>query len=71
MEETTLRKNRAYVDQTVEVLVERVRDGLASGLSMEQKLVRFPATDESLIGTIVPVKVSEALEWQLTGNMVS
>ncbi len=71
MEETTLRKNREYLHQTVEVLVERVREGIASGLSFEQKLVRFPTADEGLIGSIIPVKVTEALEWQLTGNMVS
>jgi tRNA-2-methylthio-N6-dimethylallyladenosine synthase len=70
MEETAKRKNQSYVGKTVQVMVERIENGLAAGNSHEMKLVRFPATDVGLIGQIVPVKVETALEWQLNGNMV-
>ncbi len=71
MEEATLRKNQAYVGQTVSVLVERVENGLASGNTNEMKLCRFPSTDVSLIGKIVKVKIKQALEWQLTGELLA
>jgi tRNA-2-methylthio-N6-dimethylallyladenosine synthase len=70
MEETTKRKNQAYVDKVVPVLIEKIDNGLASGCTNEMKLCRFGASDPSLIGKIVPVKVTQALEWQLNGVMV-
>jgi tRNA-2-methylthio-N6-dimethylallyladenosine synthase len=71
MEETTKRKNQAFLDAVVHVLVERVENGYASGSTNEMKLCRFAATDPSLVGKIVPVKVTQALEWQLSGTVVS
>jgi tRNA-2-methylthio-N6-dimethylallyladenosine synthase len=71
MEETAKRKNQAFVNTVVHVLVERIENGLASGNTNEMKLCRFPATDEGILGRIVPVKVTQALEWQLNGVMVS
>lgn len=71
MEETAKRKNRAYVGKSVEVLVEAVERGFASGNSNEMKLTRFPCDDPSLVGRIVPVEVAEAKEWQLTGRLLS
>lgn len=69
MEQTTKRKNQTFVDTVTDVLVERIENGFASGLSPELKLVRFPATDESLIGTVVPVRIHQGLEWQLNGKL--
>lgn len=71
MEETAKRKNQAFVGQTVSVLVERVEHGFASGNTHEMKLCRFAASDPGLVGAIVPVRVTQALEWQLTGDMLS
>lgn len=71
MERTAKRKNQAYVGRTIEVLVERVEKGIASGNSSEMKLTRFPAQDASVVGRIVPVKIVEAQEWQLTGELVA
>ena len=70
MEETTLRKNQAYIDQTVSVLVEQVEHGFARGNSSEMKIVRFACTDLSRIGKIVNVKIDKAMEWQLLGTRV-
>jgi tRNA-2-methylthio-N6-dimethylallyladenosine synthase len=71
MEDTVKAKNQAYLGKTVSVLVERIEGGLASGQSNEMKLTRFPSSDLSLIGKVVPVKVVQALEWQLLGELVS
>ncbi len=66
MEETVLRKNREFIGRTVEVLVERCRNGVCFGNSREMKLVRFPGGPE-LVGRIVPVRVETAREWVLDG----
>jgi tRNA-2-methylthio-N6-dimethylallyladenosine synthase len=67
MEEVVLEKNQAYVGKTVEVLVEACDEGICSGFSREMKRVRFPG-DESLVGTIVRVRIESALEWVLDGK---
>lgn len=71
MEETVLRKNQAYVGQIVSVLIERVENGFASGNSREMKLTRCKSSDASLVGQIVKIKVTQAQEWQLVGDLVS
>jgi len=71
MEETALRKNRAFVGRTVDVLVERIENGFASGMSSEMKFTRFKSTDAGRVGKIVPVTIRVAQEWQLTGDVVS
>ena len=70
MEETALRKNQSCVDKVVNVLVEKIQDGSASGNSRELKLVVFPALDQALLGKEVPVRIIEALTWQLKGELV-
>ncbi|MDP3244870.1 MAG: tRNA (N6-isopentenyl adenosine(37)-C2)-methylthiotransferase MiaB [bacterium] len=49
MEKTTLRKNQKYVGKTVEVLVEKRKDGFCLGNSREMKLVRFKIPHNSPI----------------------
>jgi tRNA-2-methylthio-N6-dimethylallyladenosine synthase len=71
MEETAKRKNQAFVDTVVHVLVDKLENGLASGNTNEMKLCRFAATDPNLVGKIVPVRITQALEWQLNGSMLS
>jgi tRNA-2-methylthio-N6-dimethylallyladenosine synthase len=68
MEETVLRKNQKYLGQTLEVLIESCKDGKCSGNSRECKRVVFLG-DESLIGQIVNVKINEAKEWELAGDI--
>ncbi|MBU1348842.1 tRNA (N6-isopentenyl adenosine(37)-C2)-methylthiotransferase MiaB [Patescibacteria group bacterium] len=70
MERTTLRKNRATVGTTVEVLVASVDGGEAVGTSSEQKVCRFPCDDPSYIGRIVPIRINTAQTWQCHGNML-
>ncbi|MBI5655001.1 tRNA (N6-isopentenyl adenosine(37)-C2)-methylthiotransferase MiaB [Candidatus Uhrbacteria bacterium] len=70
MEETALRKNQVFVDNVVNVLVERIEEGKAWGNSREMKLTCFPATDMALVGKEVPVKITKAMTWQLQGELV-
>ena len=71
MEEQTLVKNQAYRGQTVEVLVEKYLPfkKICVGNSREIKIVEFPGTVE-MVGTIVKVRVDEALTWVLRGSKV-
>lgn len=61
---------RQFVGQTVEVLVEKVEKGYASGKIPEFKLCRFRSDDPKLVGEYVKVKVTESKEWVLEGEPV-
>lgn len=66
MEQITWRKNQSYIGKTVYVLVETCSQGMCKGYSEHMKLVSFVGTD-SQVGTIVPVRISEAYTWILNG----
>ncbi len=68
MEEITLRKNQALINQLMSVLVDRIDHGFASGNSRDMKLVRF-RSDQDLIGQIVQVRVKDPKAWVLTGEL--
>jgi tRNA-2-methylthio-N6-dimethylallyladenosine synthase len=70
MESVALRKNQAFVNEVVRVLVERITDGRGQGNTREMKHAVFPCHDPSLLGKEVPVKINSALTWQLQGELV-
>lgn len=70
MKEVSQEYLRQFVGQTVEVLVEKVDKGYASGKIPEFKLCRFKAEDPKLVGEYVKVKVVESKEWVLEGEPV-
>jgi tRNA-2-methylthio-N6-dimethylallyladenosine synthase len=59
--------NQQFLGRTVEVLVEKVAKGYASGKIPEFKVCQFKSDDASLIGQHVDVKVEKAMEWALEG----
>ena len=61
---------KQFVGKTVEVLVEKVEKGYASGKIPEFKLCRFKSNDEKLVGQYVNVKVDKTMEWCLEGEPV-
>lgn len=61
---------KQFDSKTVEVLVEKVEKGYASGKIPEFKLCRFKADDPKLVGEYVNVKVDKAMEWCLEGEPV-
>lgn len=65
-DEMSLAFNEGFVGQTVEVLVERCKDGICSGVSEHYLPVRFQGL-ENQTGTIVPVKVLSASKEGLSG----
>ena len=60
--------HQAYVGQTLRVLVDGVEDGQLTARTEGGRLVRF-AGDEGLIGQFVPVEITGATTWSLTGQL--
>lgn len=69
MEATTHRKNQKYLNQTVEVLVDKCEQGICSGNSSEMKLMQFAGAPD-LIGKFVKIKITQAETWVMRGEMV-
>lgn len=69
MEKIVFEKNQKYVGLETEVLVEKFEDGVCSGTSCELKLVQFLGAP-GLTDKIVTVKIFEAKEWLLKGELV-
>lgn len=64
--------NKRFENTVVKVLVDgfsKNNDQIIAGYTENNKLVNFKG-DESLIGTIVDVKVTEAKTWHLVGELV-
>ncbi len=68
MKEVSEEYNQKFISKTVEVLVEKVDKGWASGKIPEYKMCRFKSDNESLIGQYVNVKVERGMEWCLEGE---
>lgn len=80
-DDMSLAFNEGFVGQTVEVLVERCKDGICSGVSEHYVPVRFHPPSpkgsgatrafENLCGTVVPVEITEASAKNLIGKSAS
>jgi tRNA-2-methylthio-N6-dimethylallyladenosine synthase len=70
MKEVSQEYMNGFVGKTVEMLVEKVYKGYASGKIPEFKVCRFPSDDPKLIGQYVNVKVGKAMEWCLEGEPI-
>lgn len=65
--------NLRFEGQVVNVLVEgpsKSKNNILTGYSEHNKLVNFSG-DESLIGQIVPIKITKAYTWHLAGKLVN
>lgn len=64
--------NAKYIGKTLEVLVEEQKQenakNIMTGRTRNNKVIHFPG-DESMIGTLVNVKMTEALDWCLKGEI--
>lgn len=63
-------KHKAFIGKTVEVLVERCENGICEGRSEHFKRTQFPGTQD-FVGHLVPVKITEAAEWNLRGDFIN
>lgn len=68
LENQAYQRNQIYLNMTVEVLVDSWVDGLCSGYSREFKLVQF-LSNKNLTNQLVKVKIFEAKEWLLKGEL--
>ncbi len=69
-----LEGHKRFVGKKVKVLVDGVsKNGsdMMCGYSENLKLTHFKSTDQSLIGKIVEVEVTEAKTWFMIGNLVN
>jgi tRNA-2-methylthio-N6-dimethylallyladenosine synthase len=67
-----LQGNKRFLGKTIDVLVEGIsknNNNTLAGYTPHQKLVNFRG-DKEKIGSIVPVKITEAKTWFLMGEMV-
>ena len=72
MNEISLKKNEKLIGQTLKVLVEEVsknNPNVLTGRSEEFKIVHFEGK-ESLIGSIVNIKINEVTTFTLTGTII-
>ncbi|MFP5519642.1 MAG: tRNA (N6-isopentenyl adenosine(37)-C2)-methylthiotransferase MiaB [Bdellovibrionia bacterium] len=60
---------KRYEGQTLDILVEEVKDGKASGRSTQNKLTHFLGSAD-LVGKTVPVKITKAFPAVLRGEIV-
>ncbi len=70
--ETSLKRNQKYLGKVVNVLVDgpsKKKTTMYAGRTEGFKLVNFRA-DESLVGQIVPVKITEAKTFTLNGEIL-
>jgi len=70
MKKVSYEYNQQFLGKKVQILVERVERGYASGKIPEYKMARFKSKDKSLIGQYVTIKVDKAMEWCLDGEQV-
>lgn len=75
IQEQADRKNRQYLHQTVEVLVEgksRKNESRLTGRTRTNKVVNFdsPFTEDQLAGQLIPVTIRETSAWSLLGTYV-
>ncbi len=71
MKDVSHEYNQQFLGKTVQVLIEKVDKGFASGKIPEFKVCRFPSDNQNLIGEYVNVKVKKAMEWCLDGSVAS
>ncbi|RLD04138.1 MAG: tRNA (N6-isopentenyl adenosine(37)-C2)-methylthiotransferase MiaB, partial [Chloroflexota bacterium] len=61
--------NKAYLDQTVEVLFEGLNKGRWRGRTPTNKLV-FVESDQNLLGKLVPVSITWTGPWSMQGRLL-
>jgi len=73
LKKTALNKNKLFIGNTVEVLIDEQRDGLILGKSRHFKTVKIKIGEElagkNFIGQFVKAKITEALPWGLEGEL--
>ena len=72
LEETALEKNKKYIGNKVEVLIDSKKGDFYLGKTRTYKTVKFQVSSskfQNLIGQFVKIKIIEALPWGLKGTL--
>ena len=69
LKKTSLRNNKKYIGETVEVLVERQKKGYLNGRTRTFKLVQFEG-NKSLLGKFIKVKIASVTPWAMKGKVM-
>lgn len=70
MEETVWRKNQAYKDKVLDVLIDKIDGDWAYGTSGELKNIRALGAKEDMIGSMVKMRVDKPMRWLLEGQII-
>lgn len=70
LRKTALEQNQKYLNQTIDVLIDKERKDSYLGKTRTYKTVKILKTQSNLIGQFVKVKITEAGSWGLTGILV-
>jgi tRNA-2-methylthio-N6-dimethylallyladenosine synthase len=65
LKKTTFTNNKKYIGKTLEVLIEKEKDGFYFGKTRTQKNVKIKTTKKDLIGTFIRAKITKANIWNL------
>jgi tRNA-2-methylthio-N6-dimethylallyladenosine synthase len=65
LKKTSLKNNKNYVGRTLEVLVQKEKDGSYFGKTRTGKNVKIISQKKNLVGKIVKVKITKANIWNL------
>jgi len=65
LKKTSLENNKKYLNKTVEVLIDKEKDGFYFGRTRTMKNVKIISGKKNLVGKIVKVKVAKANIWNL------
>ena len=68
---TSFANNKKYLNEKWEVLVDKIEKGFANGKTRTNRSLRFLTNEKIKPGDYVKVKVTEAKEWILEGELIN
>lgn len=69
LKKTTFANNKKYIGKTLEVLIEKEKDGYYFGKTRTQKNVKIESKKKNLVGKFAKVQVIKANIWNLEGGI--
>lgn len=69
LKKTTFTNNKKYLGKTLEVLIEKEKDGLYYGKTRTQKNIKITSKKNNLVGKFAKVNITKVNIWNLEGNM--
>lgn len=70
LRKTALGQNQKYINQNIEVLIDKERKNFYLGKTRAYKTVKIPKTKFNLIGQFVKTKITETGPWGMKGILV-